>query len=113
MDSIKLIARNVFYNALAPFKRAYDNFRDDHAYFRNLTQSHGILIQRGASLEVHLISPVPHPKKIRGIINAMLQDINATAPTIPDGSGRILRFYLGSKQGIKFAPQTDPNPDFY
>src|ERR1019366_6382490 len=34
LDAVKVVARNVFYRALAPFKAAYDNYRDDHEHFR-------------------------------------------------------------------------------
>ena len=39
MDAIKITARNLFYRALAPFKAAYNHYRDDHDYFRELSQS--------------------------------------------------------------------------
>jgi DNA repair exonuclease SbcCD ATPase subunit len=29
MDNFRVIARNVFYAALGPFKKAYNNYRDD------------------------------------------------------------------------------------
>ncbi len=34
MDCLRGIARNAFYTALAPFKKAYNNYRDDHDQFR-------------------------------------------------------------------------------
>ena len=43
MDSLRVIARNVFYKALQPFKKAYNNYRDDHDQFRQLTQASGVL----------------------------------------------------------------------
>ncbi|HIG27293.1 MAG TPA: hypothetical protein EYQ50_05660 [Verrucomicrobiales bacterium] len=33
------IDQNVFYRTLAPFRKAYDNYRDDHDQFRQLTYS--------------------------------------------------------------------------
>jgi len=41
MDALKLIARNVFYQSLQPFKEKYNNYRDDHVLFRNLTHAQG------------------------------------------------------------------------
>ena len=38
MDVLRITARNLFYQALQPFKKAYDNYRDDHDHFRKLTQ---------------------------------------------------------------------------
>jgi hypothetical protein len=43
MDCLRVIARNLFYAALAPFKSAYNNYRDDHDQFRQLTQASGVL----------------------------------------------------------------------
>ena len=37
LDAIKVVARNEFYRALAPFRKAYDNYRDDREHFRRLT----------------------------------------------------------------------------
>jgi hypothetical protein len=51
MDSLKLIARNAFYQALQPFKTAYNNYRDDHEMFRNLTQADGVLIESAEQVE--------------------------------------------------------------
>ena len=36
---LKIISRNIFYEMLEPFKKAYDNYRDDHLWYRHLTQS--------------------------------------------------------------------------
>jgi hypothetical protein len=49
--------RNLFYQALAPFKETYDNYRDDHDYCRQLTLATGVLRWTGQEMEVHL---VPH-----------------------------------------------------
>lgn len=105
MDAIKVLARNAFYRALAPFKRAYDNYRDDHDYFRKLTRSHGLLIGRADHLEVQLISPVNLPPKIRRIVGKLLEDLNAEGLELPDGTGRKIRLILGRKEGIQLAPQ--------
>jgi hypothetical protein len=32
LDAVEVVARNVFYHALAPSKAAYDNHRDDHEH---------------------------------------------------------------------------------
>ncbi|MEX2381238.1 MAG: putative transposase, partial [Opitutales bacterium] len=110
MDGVKIIARNAFYRALAPFKSAYDNYRDDHDYFRKLTQSHGLLVGRSDRLEVHLITPVNFPPKIQRIIENLLAKINQQNLLLPDGSQRVLQFFLGQKAGFKLAPQTPHEP---
>jgi len=103
MDAIKLIARNAFYALFAPFKERYDNYRDDHVLFRNLTQASGVLIEQAGTVEAILL-PTPHymPKTHR-IIERVLEEINASDPEMPDGSGRKLRFRLGKKEEIQLA----------
>ena len=53
-DALKLIVRNAFYIELAPFKKSYDNYRDEHAVFRNLTRTHGLLATTGSELKATL-----------------------------------------------------------
>lgn len=103
MDAIKLIARNAFYALFAPFKERYDNYRDDHVLFRNLTQASGVLVEQADTVEAILL-PTPHyMPKTRRIIEDVLEEINASAPEMPDGSGRRLRFRLGKKEEIQLA----------
>ena len=103
MDGVKIIARNAFYRALAPFRSAYDNYRDDHDYFRKLTQSHGLFVSRSGHLEVHLITPVNFPPKIQRIVENLFAEINQQKLLLPDGSGKVLQFFLGQKSGIQLA----------
>lgn len=101
MDAIKITARNLFYRAFAPFKAAYNNYRDDHDYFRELTQSAGVLRWTGAEIEVQLVPTVNYAPKLRKIIDRLLQDLNASALQLPDGSGRKLRLRLTRKEQIE------------
>ena len=101
MDAIKLTARNLFYRALAPFKAAYNNYRDDHDYFRELSQSAGVLRWTGTEIEVHLVPTVNYPPKLRKIIDRVLHDLNESGLTLPDGSGRKLRLRLTHKEQIE------------
>ena len=103
MDSLKLIARNAFYRALRPFKTAYNNYRDDHELFRNLTQAHGVLVGSAQQVEVYLLPTVNYPPKLEKIVSGLLAEINATHPIMPDGSGRRLRLHLGEKTGLQVA----------
>lgn len=68
MDAIKISARNLFYRLFAPFKTACDNYRDDHGYYRQLTQCDGVLRWTGREIEVHLVPQVKYPPKLRKII---------------------------------------------
>ena len=56
MDAIKICARNLFYQALAPFKKLDDNRRDDHVRFREVTRFDGVLRHDAAGMEVHLVT---------------------------------------------------------
>jgi len=110
MDALKLIARNIFYKMLQPFKKMYDNYRDDHDLFRNLTQCNGVMRQQGDGVEAILLPTAHYPPKVRGIVEQTLRDINATNPLMPDGSNRSLRFRLGPKDGIELAIASGDNP---
>ena len=104
LDALKILARNVFYQALQPFKEMYDNFRDDHALFRNLTRSDGLLIQQpNGCIEVQLFPTAHYPPALCRIVEKLFDQINAKAPQMPDGSGRSIRFKLGKKEGIQIA----------
>ena len=101
MDAIKITARNLFCRALAPFKAAYNNYRDDHAYFRELTDSAGLLRWNGTGIEVHLVPQVDHAPKLRQIIGNLLREHNEKAPQLPDGSARPLHLQLTSRDQIE------------
>jgi hypothetical protein len=87
MDSLRIIARNVFYAALQPFKKAYNNYRDDHDQFRQLTQASGVLEVGAERIVVHLMPRVNYPPQLRRILSAVLEGMNAGQPVLPDGSG--------------------------
>lgn len=103
MDYIKIVARNMFYICLAPFKTEYNNFRDDHVLFRNLTQSHGYISISGDEISVTLYPTVNYQPKVRNIINGLLEKINASQPVFPDGSNRTFCLKLGEKTSNLFA----------
>jgi len=103
LDSLKLIARNAFYQALEPFKVAYDNYRDDHELFRNLTQADGVLAESADQVDAYLLPTVNYPPAIAKIVSELLTQINAKDPRMPDGSGRRLRLHLGKKTGLQIA----------
>ena len=112
MDALKLIARNTFYNDLQPFKEKYNNYRDDHTLFRNLTRADGVMIACEDQVEVQLFPSAHYPPALRNIVDELLDRINADSPRMPDGSGRHITFKLGEKAGIELAnakPVIDPN----
>lgn len=101
LDAIKVTARNEFYRALAPFRKAYDNYRDDHEHFRRLTQSGGVLRWNGRELEVHLLPPVNYGAALREVWEAVFAELNAAGPLWPDGSGRRLVLRLAHRSELQ------------
>jgi len=101
MDAIKITASNAFRQALQPFKKAYDNYRDDHDYFRQLTHSGGVLRWTGQTFEVHLLPRVNYPPALQAVILTLLEQLNAKQPQLPDGSGRALEFYLSDREDFE------------
>ncbi len=108
MDVLKLLARNIFYKMLEPFKKEYDNFRDDHVLFRSLTQSDGVIKQQGDQVEVILLPKPNYPPKVRRIMEQYLANINETHPLMHDGSNRQIHFRLGKKSEFEIAIVSGP-----
>ena len=100
MDTLKISARNLFYRIIRPFQQAYDNRRDDHDHYRQLTQSNGVLKWNGEEIEAHITPRVNYEPKLKGIIQDHLASLNATGLIFPDGSGRKLRLLLTRKEQI-------------
>ena len=98
--ALPILARNAFYQALQPFKNAYNNYRDDHELFRNLTQADGVLSESADQVEAYLLPTVNYPPTLEKIISGLFNEINARDPKMPDGSGRRLRLHLGEKTGL-------------
>ena len=108
MDVIKITARNIFYEAFAPFRESYDNYRDDHVWFRHLTQSAGMIVPTGEGsnrLEFYLIGEADFPKTLRKVIGEILAKMNRGAPLLPDGSLRQIELELGEESAIELAKQ--------
>jgi hypothetical protein len=101
MDTLKIMARNAFYTALAPFKRAYNNYRDDHDYLRQLTQANGVLEVGPEAITVHLMPKTNYPPRLERLIRKCLEEINDQKPQMPDGTSRPLRFRLGSRSELR------------
>jgi hypothetical protein len=103
MDALKLLARNTFYKMLEPFKKEYDNYRDDHGLFRSLTHSDGILKEQENSVEVILLPKPNYPPKVRRIMENYLENLNGNQLCMPDGTGRKLTFRIGKKEEFEIA----------
>ncbi len=105
MDSLRVMARNAFYKAIQPFKKAYNNYRDDHDQFRQLTQSSGVLEVHPDQILVHLMPRVNYPPQLRRIITAVLDGVNTQKPVLPDGSGRSLKWRLAQRSEMTLSIQ--------
>jgi len=105
MDGLRVIARNAFYQALQPFKKAYNNYRDDHDQFRQLTQASGVLEVGTKQIVVHLMPRVNYPPQLRRILGPVLEGVNAQRPVLPDGSSRSLKLRLARRSEMKLSIQ--------
>ncbi|NQU34123.1 MAG: hypothetical protein HQ521_12895 [Bacteroidetes bacterium] len=103
LDVIKIIARNMFYRLLEPFKESYNNYRDDHVLFRNITRSAGILVNNDDSITVLLLPTISYETKVRQIVESFLDVVNQTNPVLLDGSNRKIVFKLNQKSNNLFA----------
>jgi hypothetical protein len=103
MDVIKIFARNIFYDTFEPFKKQYDNYRDDHDYFRNLSQADGFMKIENDIVEIYLQPTAYLQPKTRSIINNVLNKINGKNSSLPDGSDRKLILKLVPKEGMRLA----------
>jgi transposase len=103
MDTLRITVRNLFYRALAPFKKAYDNYRDDHDYFRQLTLSSGVLGMGVERITVHLMPKVNYSPQLQRIIGQLLEQVNQQELQMPDGTARKLRFRLGHKSELELS----------
>ena len=103
MDYIKIIARNIFYLALQPFKEEYDNFRDDHELFRSLSRCSGYITTSENEIKVTLNPTNNFPPKVVKIIDNYLRKINLQNLEFPDNSNRKFRLELAKKESKLFA----------
>ncbi len=108
LDALRIIARNLFYQAIQPFKKAYDNLRDDHDYFRNLTRSPGVLEFREEEIVVHLMPTTRYAPAMKRIITGVMEGLTRLEMRFPNGGQRKLRFRLGAKSEIRVQLELDP-----
>jgi len=97
--------RATHYAALAAFKNAYTNYRDDHDQFRQLTQASGVLEVRSGQIVVHLLPRASYSPQLQRIITGLLEQLHEKQPVLPDGSGRRLKVRLGSRAEMKLSMQ--------
>jgi len=107
MDVLKISARNLFYQALQPFKKAYDNYRDDHDHFRQLTQSPGVLEVRSEQILIHLLPRTNYGGELRKAVNQTLDQINAKGLEHPCLPGKKLKFRLAQRSEMELKMNVD------
>ena len=108
MDGLRISARNLFYQALQPFKKAYDNYRDDHDHFRKLTQSPGVLEVSAQQIVIHLMPRTNYGGELRKAVITTLDGINAKGLEHPCLPGRKLKFRLGQRSEMELKMNLDP-----
>ena len=107
-DELKITARNLFDQALQPFKAAYDNYRDDPDHFRNLTQSPGILEVNAQQIIVHLMPRTAYGGELRTAVLKTLEGLNAAGLDHPCLPGRKLKFRLGQRSEMELKMNLAP-----
>jgi hypothetical protein len=104
MDVIKITARNIFYEVIAPFIEAYDNFRDDHVWFRHIVRSGGVLEELpDRSLRCHLVGIEEAPKPVLRVLRGLLEKFNQSAPRLPGEGRRDFQLLIAKKSAIQLA----------
>lgn len=97
MDAIKILAHNIFYLALSPFREKYENYRDDHTLFRHLSRCPGIAWVNDEQVSVVLMPDMHLPRKTREVVEEVLTLINAQNPVMMDGSDKPIKLLLAPK----------------
>jgi hypothetical protein len=103
MDALRIFARNAFYILFRPFRDKYDNFRDDHDYFRNLTHADGICKESDDTIEIMLFPSAHLEPKMRKIIQDILHDLTLQMPMTIDNSGKKLILSLFESETLEVA----------
>ena len=88
MDVVKIIARNIFFLCFEEFRKEYDDFRDDHVIFRNITRAAGIMQDKGGYIRVNLMPEMELTPKTIKTLEVILEQINKEAPKMLDCSGK-------------------------
>ena len=103
MDIIKITARNIFYRSLASFKQACNNYRDDHVWFRHLTQTTGGIIRTEEQVNCELVLTGSYTKSVQVAIDTIVADYNRRAPKYFNGCDLAITLKILPKTAIKSA----------
>lgn len=103
MDYIKVIARNIFYTGLQPFKKSYNNYRDDHVLFRSISRCDGYISNIDNEIVVTLNPSNRYMPRVHKLFQEYLDNINFQKMKFPDNYNRNLKIILTDKQSKLFA----------
>jgi len=78
LDMCRIIARNIFYNRVNEFRPIYNNYRDDHAIFRTMTEAPGAIHIDGSNVIIRLWPAAKYTKTGEERINAFLMLMSTT-----------------------------------
>jgi hypothetical protein len=92
-DHLRFTARNIFYNAIAEFRKHYTNLRDLHVVFWKLIRSSGYIKSGKGKITVTLICPF-FKGGVRQAVESFLEKLNAKEPILLDGSRRKIVYRL-------------------
>ena len=101
LDALRIIARNEFYRSIGGFKESYDNYRDDHDHWRELSRSAGVLESTKSGIVVHLIPQANHSPKLASVIENELKKWNQKHGQLTDGSGRQITLRVARRDEIE------------
>ena len=103
IDALKIFAHNCYWYYFRTFRKLYNNFRDDHAYFRNIVQSDGIVKEEKRKIIVALKPKAHLAPKLVNTIDNILMEINQSDLQMPDGSNRKIILNLDQNVGVEIA----------
>ncbi len=93
-----------FYEVIEPFIKGYDNFRDDHLWFRHILRIGGVLEELAdRSLRCHLVGIEEAPKPVLRVLREMLEKFNQSAPRLPGEGRRNFQLVITQKSAIQLA----------
>ena len=76
MDALKISARNIFYTHVEAFRKHFDNYRNDHKIFRELTRAPGYVSQSNGVISVELNLALNFEPKELLLIQSFLDKIS-------------------------------------
>ena len=106
LDVIKIVARNVFYQALEPFKQLYNNYRDDHVWFRHLSECGGVTLMPSDAqdpIQCYLVLKADLPQKVRQCFDQIIDQFNQSQSTTLTSPYHKIKLKIIEKEAIEIA----------